>query len=110
MQNQKQRLDEIGVDVVVIAGQKRESVKNWLNKHPCPFPFLVDETRAVIKAFHVYKPLGVDSFRIASPSLFFISPGQRIVFAYVGKNQFDRPDFFETYEKVKNWLKKVNKE
>lgn len=90
--------------IAVVVGQKREAVERWVENHPMPFPVLIDEQRSVIKAFDVYHPLGIDAFRIAHPSLFLLSEDQNVVYAYVGKNQKDRPSQDETYEKVHQYL------
>ncbi|HET7658059.1 MAG TPA: redoxin domain-containing protein [Bacillales bacterium] len=105
-QNAK-KYEELGVSILVIAGQKRENVKQWLEQNPMPFPFLIDEDRAVIKSFDVYHPIGLDAFNIAHPSLFLISAEQTISFAYVGKNQFDRPSDDLTNQKVHELLSKT---
>jgi peroxiredoxin len=51
---------------------------------------LVDEERSVVKAFDVFHFIGIDAFRIARPSVFFINEEGHVAFAYVGKNQKDR--------------------
>lgn len=79
-------------------------MKAWLEENPMPFPFLIDEDRKVIKQFDVYHPIGIDAFNIARPSLFLISAKQSIAFAYVGKNQFDRPSEDLTSRKVQELI------
>jgi peroxiredoxin len=98
------KYEKLNVPIVVIAGQKRQVVKKWLEKNPMPFPFLIDEDRAVIKAFDVYHPIGLDAYKIAHPSMFLISADQKIVYAYVGKNQSDRPSDDLTHQKVHELL------
>lgn len=92
------------IPIVVIVGQKRKTVNNWLVDHPMPFPFLIDENRNVIKSFDVYHPFGLDAFNIAHPSMFLISGEQKVVYAYVGKDQGDRPSDDLTYQKVHEML------
>lgn len=94
----------MGIPIVVIAGQKQESVKKWLKDHPMPFPFLIDEDRKVIKAFDVYHPFGIDALNIAHPSMFLISADQKVVYAYIGKNQRDRPTNELTERKIHELL------
>jgi peroxiredoxin len=88
----------------VIVGQKQESVEKWLNKNPMPFPFLIDETREVIKQFDVYHPIGIDAFRIAHPSMFVVSSEGKIVYVQVGESQTDRPTDEQTMEVINNYL------
>ena len=84
-------IDDLGVNVVVVLGQKKESVIHWLENNPLPFPVLVDEDRSVIKKFDVYHLIGIDALNIAHPSVFLVSPEQKIVFGYVGRTQMDFP-------------------
>ena len=55
-----------------------------------PFPMLCDEDRAVIKAYGVWHPLGIDAWNSAHPACFLIAPDRRIVYSFVGSNQFAR--------------------
>lgn len=91
---------DLDIPIFIIVGQKREAVKSFLLKNPMPFPFLIDETREVIKAFDVYHPFGFDAYKIAHPSTFLIDQAGRVAFAYVGKHQADRPSFEATYQEV----------
>jgi len=79
-----------GVEVFCIVGQKRLSVAKFVADKDYDIPMLIDEDRNVIRAFDVYHAFGIDAFRIARPSVFFINPRGEIAFAYVGKNQTDR--------------------
>jgi peroxiredoxin len=62
---------------------------------------LVDEDRSVIKAFDVFHLIGIDAFRIARPSVFFINEDLKVAFAYVGKNQKDRLSIEELNSQIK---------
>ena len=98
------KYEELGIKIVVIAGQKKEAVAKWLSENPMPFPFLIDEERAVIKAFDVYNRINIDAFRLAHPSLFFIDEQGKVVYSYVSSNQFDRPKDHDVYNKVQQYL------
>ena len=52
------------------------------------FPILADANRAVADAYGVFNLLGDG---VATPSVFVIDPGGRIVWSYVGKDANDRP-------------------
>jgi peroxiredoxin len=69
-----------------------------------PFPFLIDESREVIKKFDVFHYIGFDAFKIARPSLYLINSKGEISYAYVGSSQTDRPAVRETYEMAKKIL------
>jgi peroxiredoxin len=107
LQENADKYKELNIPILIIIGQKRESVKKWLNEHPMPFPFLVDEDREVTKAFNVYHPFGIAAYKIAYPSLFLISEKGKIVYSYVGKDQKDRPTENETYTQVHRLLAKT---
>lgn len=64
--------------------------EKFLKEHPAPAPFLLDEDRAVTKAYGVYKALGIDSVNIARPATFVIESSGTISFLYVGSSQMDR--------------------
>lgn len=69
-----------------------------------PFPFLIDEDREVIKSFDVFHPFGLAAYKIAYPSLFLISETGKIVYAYVGETQTDRPKENDVYAEVHHLL------
>src|SRR5436190_16755387 len=80
--------------LLFIAAQKRGGMitdpEKFLREHPAPGPFLLDEDRAVTKAYGVYKALGIDSVNIARPATFVIQQSGAISFLYLGNNQLDR--------------------
>jgi peroxiredoxin len=79
--------------LVFIAAEKREGLfrpEKYLTEHPISFPFLLDEDRAVTKAYGVYHRLGVDAVNIAHPATFVIDRAGMVRWIYVGKDQHDR--------------------
>jgi peroxiredoxin len=104
LKEKAQVFNDLDIPVLVIVGQKKEAVERWHEKNPMPFPFLIDETRDVIKAFNVYHPFGIDAYKIAHPSTFLIDQEGQVAFAYVGKHQADRPSFESTYNEIVNLL------
>jgi peroxiredoxin len=81
--------------VAVILGQRCTSVARSMTKSAArlPFPILCDETRAVIKQYGVWHPIGIDAINIARPASFLIDGQTRAVrFMFVGSNQFERAD------------------
>ena len=55
-----------------------------------PFPLLCDEDRAVIKAYGVWHPLGIDALNSAHPAAFLIDARRKLRYAFVGRTQFAR--------------------
>jgi peroxiredoxin len=89
----KKTVDSIGGALVYVAAEKKEGVfqpVKFLEKHPVSFPFLLDEDRAVTKAYGVYHRLGVDAINIARPATFVVGRDQRVRYVYVGASQNDR--------------------
>lgn len=74
-----------------MAVQKLARLQAYLRNNPMPFPLLADESREVTRAYGVYVPVGLTSFRIARPATFLIDPAGRVRFIHAGKHQFDRP-------------------
>lgn len=85
------RLAGAGVPVAGVVCQGAASVRRWLAANPLPFPLLVDESRAVAKAYGVHYWLSPEGFNLARPSLFVLDRGRRILFRHVGRNMRDLP-------------------
>jgi peroxiredoxin Q/BCP len=80
-----------GVQVVGVVCQSAASAGRWVRANPLPFPLLVDETRAVAKAYGVHYWLSAEGFNLARPSLFILDGAGKITFRYVGRNMRDLP-------------------
>jgi peroxiredoxin len=79
--------------LVYVAAEKRGGMfkpEKFLEKNPISFPFLLDEDRAVTKAYGVYKAMDIDSINIARPATFVLDKSGRIKYLYVGDGQTDR--------------------
>jgi peroxiredoxin len=79
--------------LVYIAAEKRGGMfkpEEFLEKNPISFPFLLDQDRAITKAYGVYKGMGIDSINIARPATFVLDKSGRIKYLYVGDGQTDR--------------------
>ena len=80
-------------ELAFIAAEKRDGVWKpgpFLQKHPISSPFLLDEDRAVTKAYGVHNALSVDALNIAHPATFVIDQGGVVRYIYRGGNQNDR--------------------
>ena len=94
-----------GAALVFIAAEKRGGMfkpEKYLVEHPISFPFLLDEDRAVTKAYGVYKRLGVDSFNIARPATFVVDAQGVVRYIHVGAGQTDRAPASEILAAVQN--------
>jgi peroxiredoxin len=57
---------------------------------PYRFPILCDGDRAVVKAYGVWHPLGIDAFNSAHPASFLIDAARVLRYSFVGSTQFQR--------------------
>ena len=76
-----------------VAAEKRAGLfkpEKFLAEHPISFPFLLDEDRAVAKAYGVHHGLGKDAINIARPATFVIDRGGRVRWIYVAASQAER--------------------
>jgi peroxiredoxin len=89
----KAKIEASGATVVYVAAEKKEGFfkpEKFLEKRHISFPFLLDEDRAVTKAYGVYNRIAIDAYNIAKPATFVVGPDGMVKFAYVGKGQTDR--------------------
>ena len=89
----QKELKALGASLVYIAAEKRDGVFNpvkSLNENPIASPFLLDEGRAVTKAYGLYHAFGHDAFRIAHPATLAVDRTGVIRYIYRGDSQTDR--------------------
>src|SRR5512146_1301884 len=101
----EKQIDEIGADLVLIAAEKRGHMfkpEEFLRKHPVPFPFLLDEDRAVTNLYGIYHHFCTDAIRIARPATFVVGRDGIIRYIYVGSSQTDRSPIEEVIEAAKS--------
>lgn len=87
-----------GAQLALIAAEKRDGVwkpGKFLEKHPISAAFLLDEDRAVTKAYGLHHALGTDAINIAHPATMVIvrettDRGGLVRYIYRGENQHDR--------------------
>jgi len=78
--------------LLYIAAEKRGGLfkpEKYLAEHPISFPFLLDEDRAVTKAYGIYHRLAHDAFNIARPATFVVDRKGMLRFVYVSSDQKD---------------------
>jgi peroxiredoxin len=91
-----------GAQLAFIAAEKRDGVwrpGKFLEKHPIPSVFLLDEDRAVTKAYGLHHAFGTDAINIAHPATLVIGRDDDrggidragiVRYIYRGDNQLDR--------------------
>jgi peroxiredoxin len=97
-------LGRAGAQVVFIAAEKRDGMfkpVKFLEKHPVAFPFLLDEDRAVTRAYGLYHRLGTDAINIAHPATLVVDGNGTVRYIYRGDSQTDRAPIEQVVEAVK---------
>ena len=90
--------------LVFIAAEKRDGMfkpVKFLEKHPVPFAFLLDEDRMVTKAYGLYHLLGKDAINIAHPATLLVDSNATVRYIYRGENQMDRAPMEQVVEAVR---------
>lgn len=93
LESQKREIDATGARLAYVAAEKRGGVwkpESYLAKHPISFPFLLDEDRAVTKAYGLHHRIGVDAMDIAHPATLVIDRTGTVRWIYRGESQHDR--------------------
>jgi peroxiredoxin len=112
-ESRKPEIDAAGVQLVFIAAEKRDGVwkpEQFLERHPISSVFLLDEDRAVTKAYGLHHAFGTDALNIAHPATFVIGRdhdgsnndrGGIVRYIYRGDNQLDRAPLDEVLQVLK---------
>jgi peroxiredoxin len=93
LESQKANIETAGAQLAFLAAEKRGGMwkpEKYLEKNPISSPFLLDEDRAVTKAYGLYHALGTDAIRIAHPATLVIDRNGVVRYIYRGDNQLDR--------------------
>lgn len=100
----KEEFERLGAAVLYIAAEKRGGLfrpEKYLAEHPVSFPFLLDEDRAVTKAYGVYHRIGMDAYNIARPATLVVDREGVIRFIHVGSDQHDRVELNIVLDAIK---------
>jgi peroxiredoxin len=87
------KIEDAKARLVYVAAEKRGGFfkpEQYLEKNPASYPFLLDEDRAVTKAYGLYHRIGMDAINIAHPATLVIGQDKKVRFVYRGKHQLDR--------------------
>ncbi len=96
-ESRRPEIEAARTQLAFIAAEKRDGVwkpGKFLEKHPIASVFLLDEDRAVTKAYGLHHALGTDALNIAHPATIVIcrndDRGGLVRYIYRGANQLDR--------------------
>jgi peroxiredoxin len=100
----KTEIEQAGAQLVYIAAEKSAGVwkpAKFLRLHPVSYPFLLDEDRAVTKAYGLHNRLAIDALNIAHPATIVIDRDRRVDYIYRGDSQTDRAPFTQALAAVR---------
>jgi peroxiredoxin len=100
----KDDIERAGAQLVYIAAEKSTGVwkpAKYLQSHPVSYAFLLDEDRAVTKAYGLHHRLGIDAIDIAHPATLVIDRERKVDYIYRGDSQTDRAPFNQVMEAVR---------
>jgi|SRR5208282_1751259 peroxiredoxin len=115
LESKRKEIEAAGAQLAFLAAEKRDGMwkpAKFLEKHPIASVFLLDEDRAVTKAYGLYHALGTDAIKIAHPATLVIdrsdsdrsdidrsaNDGNGVVrYIYRGDNQLDRAPLDEVF-------------
>src|SRR6266849_1122178 len=103
-ESRKPEIEAAGAQLAFIAAEKRDGVwkpGKFLEKHPIASVFLLDEDRAVTKAYGLHHALATDALNIAHPATLVLFRGGIVRYIYRGDNQIDRAPLDEVLEALK---------
>jgi peroxiredoxin len=92
------------VQVVAIVAQSAEAVRRFIEETGLPFNILVDESRAVVKAYGVWHAIGLAAWNIARPALFLIDRSGAIRYSFVANRQQEFPSHAEIMKALDTML------
>jgi peroxiredoxin len=100
----KDEIERAGAQLMFVAAEKGEGFfkpGKFLEKNPISFPFLLDEDRAVTKAYGLYHRFGHDAINIAHPASLVVDRQRVLRYIYRGDNQADRAPIEQVLEAAK---------
>jgi len=92
-ESRKPEIEAAGAQLAFLAAEKQNGVwrpGRFLEKHPITSVFLLDEDRAMTKAYGLHHELGADAINIAHPATIVIDRDGLVRYIYRGDNQLDR--------------------
>ena len=85
-----------------MVAQSSDRVRTYIEETGLPFNILVDESRAVLKAYGVWHAVGLTAWNIARPALFLIDRSGAIRYSFVAERQDQFPEHEEIMAAIEN--------
>ena len=91
------------MQLVAVVAESAPSVRHYIEETGLPFDILIDETRAVARAYGVWHAWGLDAYNIARPAVFLIDRTGTVRYSFVARHQHEFPSHVEVME----WIGKI---
>ena len=88
--------------MVAVVAQSSDRVRTYIEETGLPFNILVDQSRAVLKAYGVWHAVGLDAWNIARPALFLIDRSGAVRYSFVADRQDEFPGHSEIMAAIEN--------
>jgi peroxiredoxin len=76
---------------VPIVAQRADAVRRYVEDTGVPFDILIDESRAVAKAYGVWHRIGLSAWNIARPAVFLLDASGAVRYSFVAGSQREYP-------------------
>ena len=90
--------------MVAVVAQASDRVRTYIEETGLPFNILVDESRAVLKAYGVWHAVGINAWNIARPALFLIDRTGAIRYSFVADRQDEFPEHAAISDAIESML------
>ena len=101
MREASPEIERAGARIVMTLCQNREAVSRYLERHPTPFPLVIDEDRSLARRWGVHHAFGLDAYNIARPASFVIDGEGTVRLADVSRTQFQSVAIEEILETLR---------
>ncbi len=79
-------------------------MRHYIEETGLPFDILVDESRAVLKAYGVWHAFGLSAWNIAKPALFLIDQSGAIRYSFIANRQNEFPSHDQILGAIESML------
>ncbi len=83
-----------------MVAQSSLAVRRYIEETGLPFDILIDETRAVARAYGVWHAWGLDAYNIARPAVFLIDRSGAIRYSFIASRQTEFPSHDELVKAI----------
>ena len=83
-------LKKDGLSMVAVTEEPRELVIRYLERHPYPFPILIDPTGELTRRLRI----------VAIPTTFVLDQDRRVIYSHMGPAEWDTPSVIDLFREA----------